>query len=151
MDDVKPDVEQPQNGNGEPKVARCEACGAVMPTDLATTQHRGHLAGKRAHMVAMFEGRPSKGVRPCGPVYVAWFYWISYAVTFPGKPERSRGGTVSFDAPINNPQQLAQAIHELQKAEAAKLKAVDPSSGYSLLGAPLPEVEIKGWQLVTAV
>ena len=153
MDDaaaVKPDADQPQNGNGEPKVARCESCNATMPTDFAPVQTKGHLAGKRAHLVRLHPGRPS-AMRPCGPVYVAWFYWLAYVVTFPGQPERTRGGTVSFDAPITQPAQLASAITALQEAEAKKLKAVDRQTGAALMGAPLPEVEITGWQLVVAV
>lgn len=142
---VIPEAPHP-NGNGAPTVGRCESCEFVVALDACVEK-----AGKRYHLAALHPGKPQRGMRQCGPVRVAWFYWLAYTVTLPGQHERTKGGAVSFDAPISQPAQLQSAKDALAQAEAAKVKAVDRATGQPLLGAPLPEIEILGWQLVTAV
>lgn len=123
----------------------CQACGFRMK--LAETVERD---GKRSHLVAIHNGKPGRGVRPCGPVLQAWIYWLAYTVRFEGAPEFTEAGAVSFDAPISNPGQVANATQQLVKHEAAKLKAVDRSSGAQLIGAPEPKVAVIGWTLLRA-
>jgi hypothetical protein len=137
------------NGNGaatEPKVGRCEQCEFGVLLDQCVER-----AGKRYHLAAIHPGKPGRGMRQCGPVAVAWIYWLTWVTRLPGQPEVTESGAVSFDAPITNPLQLASATTELASVERAKVKAVDRESGVALMGAPDPVVRVIGWQLLRAV
>lgn len=127
------------------QIGTCQACGFRIR--IADTVERD---GKRTHLLSIHNGKPHRGVRPCGPVLQAWVYWLAYTVRFEGAPEFTEAGAVSFDAPISSPGQVANATQRLAQHEAAKMKAVDRTSGAQLVGAPEPKVAVTGWTLLRA-